>query len=254
MSDGLTIVPLTGMPEVSAETALGTIVVEATRRSGIELEDSDVVVIAHKVVSKAEGRTRDLAEVEPGERARSLAAQLGKDERLVELILGQSRRVVRAERGVLIVETRSGLICANAGIDASNVPGHSSVVLLPEDPDRSARVLRAQIAGAGEARPAVIVADSFGRPWRLGQIDVAIGCAGVRSLDDWRGRVDREGRELSSTEIAVADELAAAADLARDKSAGVPAVVVRGAGRWVTTDDGPGAAALRRAEADDLFR
>ena len=254
MSGDLRILPLLGMPELDRGAPLGALVVEATGRAGIELEDSDVVVIAQKAVSKAEGRTRDLAEVKPGERARTLAERLGKDERLVELILAESRRVVRAERGVLIVETRSGWVCANGGVDASNAPGEDSVVLLPEDPDRSARRLRAEIAGLCTARPAVIVADSFGRPWRLGQVDLAIGCAGVAPLDDWRGQSDRDGRELASTEIAIADELAAAADLARDKVAGVPAVAIRGAGRWVTADDGPGAAALRRAEAEDLFR
>jgi coenzyme F420-0:L-glutamate ligase/coenzyme F420-1:gamma-L-glutamate ligase len=145
-------------------------------------------------------------------------------------------------------------VCANAGVDASNVPEDSCVALLPEDPDASARRLRDELRAVTRASLGVVVADSFGRPWRLGQTDVAIGCAGVAVLDDWRGRRDRAGRELAVTEIAVADELAAAADLARDKAAGVPAVIVRGAERFVTTDDGPGARALRRAEADDLFR
>ena len=155
---------------------------------------------------------------------------------------------------MLIVETRSGLVCANAGIDASNVPGTERVALLPEDPDASARRLRAEILAASGAAPAVVIADSFGRPWRLGQTDVAIGCAGLVPLDDWRGRRDREGRELAATAMAIADEAAAAADLARDKASGAPAAVISGLGRHVTPDDGPGAAALRRAEADDLFR
>jgi coenzyme F420-0:L-glutamate ligase/coenzyme F420-1:gamma-L-glutamate ligase len=173
----------------------------------------------------------------------------------VELALGESTRVVRAETGVLIVETAHGWVCANAGIDASNVPGDDRVTLLPLDPDASARRLRAEIAEACGARPGVVIADSFGRPWRLGQTDVAIGCAGIVAVDDWRGTPDAQGRPLTATAVAVADQLAAAADLVRGKAAGIPAVVVRGAGAWVTEDDGPGAAAaLQRPPADDLFR
>ncbi len=162
--------------------------------------------------------------------------------------------MIRAERGVLIVETRNGLICANAGVDSSNVPGDERVTLLPEDPDVSARGLRAEIRAASGGSPAVVIADSFGRPWRLGQTDVAIGCAGLAPIDDWAGRRDRDGRELEATAIAVADEAAAAADLARDKASGDPAAVIAGLARFVSGDDGPGAAALRRTEAEDLFR
>jgi len=168
-------------------------------------------------------------------------------------VLGESRRVVRAERGVLIVETHSGLICANAGIDASNVPGARCVALLPSDPDASARRIRSELQQQSGRRPAVIVSDSFGRPWRLGQTDVAIGCAGIEPLDDWRGRPDEHGRELTATAIASADQIAAAADLARDKVSRTPVVVVRGLGLPVG-DDGPGAAALRRPSDEDLFR
>lgn len=243
-----------GLPEVAADDRLGEAIANTAERSGVGIEPGDVLVISQKAVSKAEGRVRLLSEVEAGRRASELAAELDKDPRLVELVLAESRRVIRAERGVLIVETRQGWICANAGIDASNVPGEDAVALLPEDADASARRLRAELDAAGGARPGVIVADSFGRPWRLGQADVAIGCAGVMPLDDWRGRDDREGRELRATQVAVADELAAAADLVREKTSGVPAVLVRGARRWVSAEDGPGAAALRRAAADDLFR
>jgi coenzyme F420-0:L-glutamate ligase / coenzyme F420-1:gamma-L-glutamate ligase len=172
----------------------------------------------------------------------------------VQLVLDEARSVIRAERGRLIVETRGGWICANAGIDASNVPGKERVSLLPEDADGSARRIRDELREAAGAAPAVVIADSFGRPWRLGQTDVAIGCAGLVPLDDWRGRRDREGRVLAATSIAIADQVAAAADLGRDKQAGVPAALIRGLGRYVTREDGPGAAALRRAEADDLFR
>ena len=219
-----------------------------------EATSEEVVVVSQKVVSKAEGRVRDLAAVEPGSARDGARARPGQGPALVQLILDETRSVIRAERGVLIVETRSGLICANAGIDASNVPGDDRVTLLPEDPDASARRLRSEIRAASDAAPAVVIADSFGRPWRLGQTDVAIGCAGLVPLDDWRGRRDRDGRELAATAIAIADEAAAAADLARDKASGEPAAVVAGLARYVTGDDGPGAAALRRAEADDLFR
>jgi coenzyme F420-0:L-glutamate ligase/coenzyme F420-1:gamma-L-glutamate ligase len=208
-----------------------------------------VVVVAHKIVSKAEGRIRALADIEPGQRARALAAKLGKDPRHVQAILDESAEVMRDER-VLISRTRHGFVCANAGVDQSNAPA-DSVVLLPEDPDASARRLRTALPG----RPAVVIADSFGRAWRVAQCDVAIGIAGLAPVDDWHGRVDRSGRELYATAIAIADEAAAAADLARaGKDAGEPVVVVTGLERFVTDDDGPGAAALVRAREDDLFR
>ena len=241
--------PVEGLPEVEPGAALGAMLAAAA-----ELGAEDVLVVSQKVVSKAEGRVRALADVEPGDRAAELARTLGKDPRLVQLILDESRSVVRAAGGVLIVETVGGLVCANAGIDSSNVPGEDVVVLLPEDPDGSARRLRAEIDRAAGVAPAVIVADSFGRPWRLGQTDVAIGCAGILPLDDWRGRRDRDGRELQATTIAIADEAAAAASLARDKASSAPAAVLTGLGRHVVATDGPGAAALRRSEADDLFR
>jgi coenzyme F420-0:L-glutamate ligase/coenzyme F420-1:gamma-L-glutamate ligase len=194
-------------------------------------------------------------DITPRPQALELAERIDRDPRLVELVLGESRSVVRAEPAVLVVETHSGWICANAGIDASNVPGEETVLLLPEDADASARRLRAELADAtGGARPGVIIADSFGRPWRLGQTEVAIGCAGVTPMDDWRGRRDSEGRKLAATAIALADQLAAAADLARDKTSRRPAVLIRGASRWWTDEDGPGAVALQRAAADDLFR
>jgi coenzyme F420-0:L-glutamate ligase / coenzyme F420-1:gamma-L-glutamate ligase len=238
------------MPEVAAGDELGGPLAAAAPA----LSGTDVVVVSQKIVSKAEGRTVRLQDIEPGAAARELGERLERDPRLVQLILDQSRRVVRAERGVLVVETLGGWVCANAGIDASNVPGDEVVALLPEDADASARRIREEIMTACGARPAVVVADSFGRPWRLGQVDVAIGCAGLAPIDDWRGRRDREGMELKATAPAVADEAAAAADLVRDKASGTPAAVIRGLERYVIDDDGPGAAALRRAEADDLFR
>ncbi len=238
-----------GLPEVEAGAALGAMLAHAA-----EPQDGEIVVVSQKVVSKAEGRTVALASVTPNRRAREIARALDKDPRLVALVLAESAHVLRAEHGVLIAETNSGLICANAGIDTSNVPAHDSVVLLPEDPDASARRLRSEIKIAIGECPAVVIADSFGRAWRVGQVDVAIGCAGLRPLDDWRGRRDRDGGELAATEIAIADEVAAAASLARDKASAEPAAVVAGLGRHVTREDGPGAATLRRDPSRDLFR
>jgi coenzyme F420-0:L-glutamate ligase/coenzyme F420-1:gamma-L-glutamate ligase len=218
------------------------------------IADGDVLAIAHKVVSKAEGRIRHLADVEPQPRAIGLAADLDKDPRHVQVILDESREVLRATRGVLICVTHHGFVCANAGVDASNVAGEDAVVLLPSDPDESARRLRAGLRERVGAAPAILITDSFGRAWRHGQVDVAIGCAGLRPSEDWRGRTDATGRVLKATWIATADELAAAADLARTKDGALPLILIRGADRHVTAEDGPGARALIRPEADDLFR
>jgi coenzyme F420-0:L-glutamate ligase / coenzyme F420-1:gamma-L-glutamate ligase len=212
-----------------------------------------VVAVAHKVVSKAEGRLRRLADVEPGDRATELAAAQEKDPRLVQAVLDEAAEVLRAERGVIVCVTPHGFVCANAGVDASNAPD-GELVLLPLDPDASARALRARLADLLGVRPAVIVSDSFGRAWRSGQTDVAIGCAGLVAVDDWRGRSDAGGRELRATAIAVADSAAGAADLARTKDGRAPAVLVRGLERYVTAEDGPGAAPLRREREQDLFR
>jgi coenzyme F420-0:L-glutamate ligase / coenzyme F420-1:gamma-L-glutamate ligase len=241
--------PITGLPEFTAGMPVGT---EIAARA--ELFDGDLVVVSQKIVSKAEGRIRRLSSVIPGSEARRLAAVLGKEPALVELILTESREVLRAERGVLITETSHGFVCANAGIDTSNMPEPYTVSLLPENPDASARRIRSEIRSATGTAPAVIVSDSFGRAWRLGQVEVAIGCAGITPLDDWRGRNDASGRELEATLIAIADEAAAAADLVRNKASRVPASIVRGLASYVSTDDGPGAATLRRPPGEDLFR
>ena len=212
-------------------------------------------MVTSKIVSKAEGRVVALADVSPGDEARRIAAQAErKDPRLVQLVLDEAVEVLRAERGVLIVETRHGFVCANAGIDQSNLPGEEEALLLPLDPDSSARALREGIWRGRGVRPAVVISDSFGRAWRLGQVDVAIGAAGLSPLEDWRGRRDAHGRELHATLPAIADAVSAVSDLARDKNTGEPVVLVRGMERFVTPDDGPGAAALRRPRREDLFR
>jgi coenzyme F420-0:L-glutamate ligase / coenzyme F420-1:gamma-L-glutamate ligase len=246
----LEIIALPSLPEVQPGDDLGELL---ARAAPDELVDSDVIAVAHKVVSKADGRVRLLDDVTPSDRAVSLAADQGKDPRHVQAILDETAELLRAERGVMICVTRTGLVCANAGVDASNAPA-GEVILLPLDPDESARRLRARIAELRGARPAVVVTDSFGRPWRTGQTDVAIGAAGIAPIDDWRGRADAHGRTLRGTAIAVADAVAAAADLARAKDASRPAVLVRGLGRFVDPADGPGAAVLRRAREQDLFR
>jgi coenzyme F420-0:L-glutamate ligase/coenzyme F420-1:gamma-L-glutamate ligase len=231
-----------GLPEVRPGDDLAALLAP-------HVAPGDVVVLAHKVVSKAEGRVVALDDVVPGERARAVAAAHGKDARAVQVVLDESEDVLRAERGVLICRTRHGFVCANAGVDASNAaPG--TLVLLPTDPDASARRLRAALGGPAVA---VVITDSFGRAWRHGQADVAIGVAGLEPLDDWRGRADAEGRELRATWIALADELAAAADLVRDKDSREPVVVARGLAGRITPGDGPGAAALVRPVAEDLF-
>jgi coenzyme F420-0:L-glutamate ligase / coenzyme F420-1:gamma-L-glutamate ligase len=244
----LRIRPLTGIPELREGDDLGSLIASAASPGADE-----VVVVSQKAVSKVEGRVRRLSEVEPSKRARTVAAQVDKDPALVELVLSESSRIVRAARGVLITETRGGWVCANAGIDSSNL-GQGLVSLLPEDGDASARRIRAEIANASAAAPAVVIADSFGRAWRIGQADVAIGCAGLPPLADWRGRRDKQGRELSATHIALADELASAADLTRDKDSGIPGAIVSGLGDLVTADDGPGARAFPRPAEEDLFR
>ncbi len=253
----LSIAALEPLPEIRPNDDLAGLIATAlasqSERDPAPAE-TDVLVIAHKVVSKAEGRIRRLADVEPGQRAIDLATELGKDARHVQVVLDESREVLRAAHGVLVCVTHHGFVCANAGVDASNVPGDDALVLLPRDPDASARKLRARLKTLTGAAPAVLITDSFGRAWRHGQIDVAIGCAGLRPLEDWRGRADATGRELKATWIGVADELAAAADLARTKDGSQPVILVRGAERHVTTEDGPGARELIRPESQDLFR
>ncbi|HST39400.1 MAG TPA: coenzyme F420-0:L-glutamate ligase [Conexibacter sp.] len=256
-----TAVALDGLPEIAPGADLAALLAAAADAPGAGLDgglsDGDVLVLAHKAVSKAEGAVRRLSEVEPSPRALVLAQQGGgKDPRHVQVVLDESAELLRAERGVLICVTHHGFVCANAGVDASNAPADEpeTVILLPRDPDASARTLRARLRELTGAAVGVIVTDSFGRAWRNGQVDVAIGIAGVTPSDDWRGRTDSVGRELRATWIATADELAAAADLARGKDSRQPAVVLRGLPAHVTADDGPGVRALLRPAAEDMFR
>ena len=241
---------LPALGEVHAGDDLGALIVQA----GAELRDGHVLAIAHKVVSKAEGAVVALGVVAPSARARELAAEQGKDARAVQVVLEQSAELLRAERGVLICRTHHGFVCANAGVDASNAPAAETLVLLPRDPDASARRIRARLRELTGRAPAVLISDSFGRPWRHGQLDVAIGLAGMQPLDDWRGRTDARGMQLQATWLAVADAAAACAELARAKDSAEPVVLIEGLERYVMTPDGPGAAALLRPLLEDLFR
>ena len=229
---------------------LAKLILASARRAGERLADGDVVVVKQKVVSKAEGRLVKLSTVSPGTEAVSLAAKEGKDPRLVELVLRESVRVVRSGHGVIITETRQGLVCANSGVDQSNVkPGYAT--LLPADPDLSARRLRTKLERSTGRKLAVVVTDTFGRPWRRGQTDVAIGCSGIVPLVSYRGMKDTAGYELRVTEPAVVDEIAGAAELATGKLGRMPAAIVRGA--TYTRGEG-GVSLLIMARERDLFR
>lgn len=236
-----------GLPEIHPGDDLALLISER-----IDLEDGDIVVVAQKVVSKAEGKLRRLADVVPGEQAMDLAARLGPgaDARMVQVVLDESVRVVRAQR-VLIVETRHGYVCANAGVDQSNVEADGTVTLLPDDADRSAAALRDRLSELTGAKVGVIVSDTFGRPWRMGIANVALGIAGLPALIDYRGQADDFGRELKATVVAVADELAAAGELVMGKTARVPVAVVRG--YHAEGPAGRGAELVRPPE-EDLFR
>src|SRR5262245_12076783 len=218
---GFCVLPITGLPQLEEGDDLATLIVER-----VELADGDVVVVAQKAVSKVEGRVVRIDEVEPSERARELAGD--EDPRQLEVILREAARVVRTRPPLVIAETRHGFVCASAGVDASNAPEPGALVLLPVDPDASAEAIRHSLRELTGRDLGVIVSDSFGRPWRNGIVDVAIGVAGLRPLEDWRGRRDANGYELHATVVAVADEIAAAAELVRGKTHGIPAAIVRG--------------------------
>jgi len=240
---------LTGIPAVEPNDDLAALVSEAAAREGVELHEG-VLVVCQKVVSKAEGRIVRLADVEPSPEARRMAAEDEKDPRHVEVVLRETRRIVRRGHGVLICETRHGFVCANAGVDLSNAPGEDTAVLLPEDPDASAMRLREKLVASGSGPLGVVVSDTFGRPWRDGLVDVALGSAGFAPIEDARGGQDWTGRELQVTTMAVADQYAAAAGLLMAKGAGIPAV-------WITGQPPRGEGSVSETLRDpetDLFR
>jgi coenzyme F420-0:L-glutamate ligase/coenzyme F420-1:gamma-L-glutamate ligase len=246
----LELLGLEGLGEIKRGDSPGALIAAACAREGLNLLDDDVVVVAQKIVSKAEGRMVELATVKASPRARELGRELDKDPALVEVILGESRGILRSGGRALIVETHHGFICANAGVDQSNV-GRGRVALLPENPDDSARRIREEIHRTSGKRPAVIISDSFGRPWRLGTVDVAVGIAGMKAVKDERGLKDRHGYELKAAVAAIADEIAAAAELVMAKRDGVPAVIVRG---YKIENEEGSVKELLRPPAEDLFR
>ena len=251
MTARLELVALDGIGEIQPGDDLAGLIAEAAAVSGVALTDADVLVVTQKIVSKAEGRVVELASIEPSAFAQQWAERWGKDPRQVELVLRESAEIVRMGPGGLIISrTRHGLVCANAGVDVSNVGGGEVAALLPLDPDGSARTIREGLGEALGARPAVVVSDSFGRPWRNGIVNVAIGTAGIEAVLDLRGTPDAAGREMQATVIAVADELASAADLAGGKTSGRPVVLVRGYA-WRPSDAGASALVMERER--DLF-
>jgi coenzyme F420-0:L-glutamate ligase/coenzyme F420-1:gamma-L-glutamate ligase len=246
----LRLFPISGIPEICNGDDLVKILKAAAGRAHTQFEHGDILVIAQKIVSKSEGALVRLTNVKPSPQALALAARLKKDPRAMEVVLKESRRVLRSDH-VLIAETRHGFVCANAGVDHSNVPGEDVVTLLPRNPDRSAKKLAAALRKQTGKRIAVIISDTFGRPWRLGLTNVAIGAAGVPVLQDLRGTLDRDGKPLTATILAVADELAAAAGLLMGKSQGCPVILIRGY-RYKSASE-PAARIIRPA-AEDLFR
>jgi coenzyme F420-0:L-glutamate ligase/coenzyme F420-1:gamma-L-glutamate ligase len=239
-----------GIPEIQPGDDLGRTIAEACRSQAVTLQDDDVLVVTQKAVSKSEGRFVNLDDVEPSALAVEIATPWDKDPRHVEVVLRETRRIVKMDRGVIIVETRHGLVCANAGVDASNVPG-GQLMLLPEDPDASARRIRESLRRETGADVAVIISDTFGRPWRAGYTEVAIGVAGMLPIIDYVGQIDTHGRELRATWICVADELASSAELVTGKVNRVPVALIRGYA--VPRGEGSAKEIVRAAELD-LFR
>jgi len=241
-----------GIPRVEPGSDLAALLLDALRAQGESLVDGDIVVICQKVVSKSEGRTVRYGDIRPSPLAVTIAAEGGdKDARIVEVVLRQTKRIVKMDRGHLIVETGPGWVCANAGVDESNGLSPDSVILLPEDPDASARLLRDRLRESSGAVVAVVITDTFGRAWREGLLDIALGAAGIEPLLDLRGQQDLNGRDLHHTVIAQADALAATAGLLMRKGDGLPVVIVRGH-RFAPSD--AGGVALVRAKENDLFR
>ncbi len=248
------VIGITGIPEITGGESLGPIIAAAARNQGTPLQNGDALVVTQKIVSKAEHRLVDLNTIEPSPLALNFADETHKDPRLVELVLRESRAVVRmdSERGIIISETRQGFVCANAGIDSSNVPGDDIVCLLPENSDRSARIIRDEIMRGAGVEVAVVISDTFGRAWRDGHTNIAIGVAGMNPVKDYRGTLDVNGMVLKVTTIAAADELAAAAELVTAKAIQVPVALIRGYDLERMED--ATIAPLIRERSRDLFR
>jgi coenzyme F420-0:L-glutamate ligase/coenzyme F420-1:gamma-L-glutamate ligase len=244
------ILPLTGLPEVKPGDDIARLIAEAAAAERFRFQSGDILVVAQKIVSKAEGRIVSLDSIMPSERATEWAREWGKDARVIELVLRQAKRVVRMERGIIIAETHHGFVCANAGIDLSNAQ-EGTAILLPEDSDASAGALRAQLVATFGVDVAVLISDTFGRAWREGLVNVALGVAGIAPLIDYRGERDANGKLLQATIIALADELACAAELVMGKSDGVPVAIIRGV--KARSASGSGRDLIRPAETD-LFR
>ena len=251
MARELRIIGITGIPDVQEGVNLASLIIEASEGQGTPLQRDDVLVVTQKIVSKAEGRIVHLSQVEPSEFARQVAVEGGRDPRHIEVVLRESRRIVKMDRGVLITETYHGYVCANSGVDASNVGGAGLLSLLPQDPDASARRIREEVQERLGLATAVIISDTFNRPWRMGSINVAIGVAGISPLQNYEGRVDPYGYELRTSICCLGDELASAAEMVMGKIAKVPVAIIRGV-RYEQTPDG--AHQLLREPEWDLFR
>lgn len=251
MNTELRILPLRGIGDISPGTDLGLLIFQALREQDLTLQAGDILVVTQKIVSKAEGRVVHLSDISPSAFAQSYAEQWQKDARHVEVVLRESKRIVRMDHGVLISETYHGFICANAGVDESNVDGSQLLTLLPVDSDQSAREIRTRLQDLSGVDLAVIISDTWGRPWRSGQVNMAIGVAGMQSLADYRGQRDPYGYELRASVIAVADELASAAELVMGKIAAVPVAIIRG---YAYTPGDDSARTLIRDSASDMFR
>ena len=246
------IIPILINDDISKGDDVAGLIIKAIKERNQSLLENDVVVITHKIISKAEGKTIDLSTIIPSEESNKISLNIGKDPRLVELIISQSNEIVKIERDIIIAETKHGFVCANAGIDASNVGKSSNhVVLLPDDPDESARRIRNDIKCRTNVNVSVIISDTFGRPFRKGQVNVAIGSAGINPILSYVGNTDMYGKILKVTEIAIADELASAAELVMGKSARIPVVIVRGC-NYISGDYS--ITQITRSKEDDLFR
>jgi coenzyme F420-0:L-glutamate ligase/coenzyme F420-1:gamma-L-glutamate ligase len=245
------VIGVTGIPEIQEGDDLASLILTASEAQGTPIEDRDIIVVTQKVVSKTEGALVDLKTIVPSNLANTMAADWGKDPRHVEVVLQESRRIVRMDHGVLITETKHGFICANSGVDASNVPGEDILCLLPKDPDVSADRIREAIRQRTGYTVAVIISDTFGRPWRDGTTDIAIGTAGIDPLKDYRGEADQSGRTLRVSMAAIADEVTGAAELVTRKNQAIPVTLVRG---YQYEESTSGSETLIRDASLDMFR